>query len=76
MPECYLWCIVKNRRYDGLRKRQGFENFADLDEVTQDGINVKAGFEQLGADERAIWIREDVNSKEFKKIFKSYRDEV
>lgn len=33
LPDCYLWCIVKNRRYDELRKREGFENFLDLDEV-------------------------------------------
>ena len=61
MPEIYYWCIVTNRKYDGIRARPGFESFAGLDEVIKDGINVKAGFEELGADDMDIVIKEDLN---------------
>ena len=45
MPDRYYWCIVKNRKYDGLRQRPGFEGFQDIEFVTKDAENVKAGYE-------------------------------
>ena len=50
----FKWVIIRNKNYELLKAKEGFEGFANIDEVDQDAINVKRGIKQLGAKDEDI----------------------
>ena len=43
-PNHYKWVIIKNRRYDALRRdHEGYGGFQDIDQVEDDARNFRAG---------------------------------
>ena len=77
IPHKYKWVIVKNRRYDALRRDfEGYEGFQDINQVEDDARNVRAGIMGLGARLMDITEIADANFKTFSQTIKDLRHTI
>ena len=85
-PDHYKWVIVKNRRYNLLRKKPrkdtedldttGYEKIQDIKEVEDDAKNVRKGIIGLGARSEDITEFEDASYKNFSDQIKKLRNTI
>ena len=75
-PVHFKWIIIKNKRYEKLRTKPGFDGFADLPAVDDDAVNVKKGVKGLGARVKDINVYEDTDFDELYELFKDITREV
>ena len=76
-PNHYKWVIIKNRRYDALRRdHEGYGGFQDIDQVEDDARNVRKGIMGLGARRMDIVEIEDSDFKAFSQTISDLRHTI
>ena len=65
--------VICNSQYSDVRQKEHFGGFADLEEVKQDLVNVKAGLRRNGFGAFNIHAEEDCDYETFKSYMDGYR---